>query len=280
MKRFVSINGENKALDSLNMYTNRAFKFGDGVFESIRIINGKAINLKHHVNRLIAGAEMMKIDVPNNYTVANFNTTINELIQLNNIQKGGRIRLSMYRSGEGAYQPTSNKAAYFIEMIPIENNFFSLNEDGLIIDLYQEIKKGLDQFSKFKTINSLVYVQAAIFANKNNFDESLILNGDGNIIESSSSNIFIASNGVLYTPPLEDGCVGGIMRMNVINLALNNGIKVYEYSLKPQNLLIADEVFLTNAIRGIEWVGGFQNKRYYNTLSKRIIELLNNQKKD
>ncbi len=280
MKRFVSINGENKALDSLNMYTNRAFKFGDGVFESIRIINGKAINLKHHINRLIAGAEMMKIDVPNNYTVANFNITINELIQLNNIQKGGRIRLSMYRSGEGAYQPTSNKAAYFIEMIPIENNFFSLNEDGLIIDLYQEMKKGLDQFSKFKTINSLVYVQAAIFANKNNFDESLILNGDGNIIESSSSNIFIASNGVLYTPPLEDGCVGGIMRMNVINLALNNGIKVYEYSLKPQNLLIADEVFLTNAIRGIEWVGGFQNKRYYNTLSKRIIELLNNQKKD
>lgn len=280
MKRFVSINGENKALDSLNMYTNRAFKFGDGVFESIRIINGKAINLKHHINRLIAGAEMMKIDVPNNYTVANFNTTIDELIQLNNIQKGGRIRLSMYRSGEGAYQPTSNKAAYFIEMIPIENNFFSLNEDGLIIDLYQEMKKGLDQFSKFKTINSLVYVQAAIFANKNNFDESLILNGDGNIIESSSSNIFIASNGVLYTPPLEDGCVGGIMRMNVINLALNNGIKVYEYSLKPQNLLIADEVFLTNAIRGIEWVGGFQNKRYYNTLSKRIIELLNNQKKD
>jgi branched-chain amino acid aminotransferase len=140
------------------------------------------------------------------------------------------------------------------------------------------MKKSLDQFSKFKTINSLLYVQAAIYANQNNFNDSLILNGEGNIIESSSSNVFIASNGVLYTPPLDDGCVGGIMRMNVINLAINNGIKVYEYSLKPQNLLIADEVFLTNAIKGIEWVGGFQNKRYYNSLSRKIIDFLNLEK--
>ena len=280
MKRFISINGENKILESLNMYTNRAFKFGDGVFESIRIIDGKVINLKYHIDRLIAGAHTLKINTSDEFNYKYFNSTINELINLNGIFQGGRIRLSMFRSGEGAYQPTTNNASYFIEMIPIENNFFKLNENGLSINLYQEMKKSLDQFAKFKTINSLLYVQAAIYAKEENFDDSLILNGHGNIIETSSSNIFIASNGVLYTPPLEDGCVGGIMRMNVINLAINNGIKVYEYSLKPQNLLIADEVFLTNAIKGVEWVGGFQNKRYYNTLSKRIIELLNKEKEE
>ena len=123
------------------MYTNRAFKFGDGVFESIRIINGRVVNLEHHINRLISGAKMMKIEVPDEYNLNYFNSIIKELIKLNSINNGGRIRLCMYRSGEGAYQPKSNQASYFIEMIPIENNLFSLNNEGLIIDLYQEMKK-------------------------------------------------------------------------------------------------------------------------------------------
>ena len=67
MKRFVSINGNNKELDSLNMYTNRAFKFGDGVFESIRIINGRVVNLEHHINRLISGAKITRKLIANRY---------------------------------------------------------------------------------------------------------------------------------------------------------------------------------------------------------------------
>ena len=160
-------------------------------------------------------------------------------------------------------------------MIAIDNNHFKLNPEGLIVNTYKIMKKSLDQFARFKTLNSLLYVQAAIYAKENKLNDSLILNGEGNIIESSKSNIFIVSNGVLYTPPLEDGCVGGIMRMNIINIAIDNKIKVYECSLKPQNLLIADEVFLTNTINGIEWVRGFQNKRYYHNLSKKIIDILN-----
>ena len=108
-------------------------------------------------------------------------------------------------------------------------------------------------------------------------DDSLIVNATGKIIEATSSNIFIVSNGVLYTPPLEDGCVGGIMRMMVINTALSNNITVYENSLTPQNLLNADEVFLTNTISGIKWVRGFQQKRYYNETAKSIIGLINEQ---
>ena len=83
------------------------------------------------------------------------------------------------------------------------------------------------------------------------------------------------SNGVLYTPPLEDGCIGGIMRMNVINTAIENSITVYENTLSPQNLLAADEIFLTNAIQGIQWVGGYKSKRYFNKISKKILELIN-----
>jgi branched-chain amino acid aminotransferase len=277
LKKFISINGNNQEATNLNLYTNRAFKFGDGVFETIRIVNGRALFLEHHINRLITGAKAMKIDVSQNLNVSYFTKTINELSHLNKIKQGGRIRLTLFRSGEGAYKPTSNDGSYVIEMIPIDDNYFKLNTEGLIIDIYNIMKKSLDQFSRFKTLNSLLYVQASIYAHENKLDDSLILNGDGNIIESSRSNIFIVSNGVLYTPPLEDGCVGGIMRMNIINIAINKKIKVYECSLRPQNLLIADEVFLTNTIKGIEWVRGFQNKRYYHDLSKKIIDELNTQ---
>jgi branched-chain amino acid aminotransferase len=65
------------------------------------------------------------------------------------------------------------------------------------------------------------------------------------------------------------------MRMQVINLAINHGIKVYECNILPQNLLAADEIFLTNAIRGISWVGGYRTKRYFNVISRRIQAYLN-----
>ena len=83
------------------------------------------------------------------------------------------------------------------------------------------------------------------------------------------------SNGVLYTPGLEEGCLAGTMRMQVINLALENGIKVYECNILPQNLLVADEIFLTNAINGVVWVSGYRTKRYFNNTARKLVNLLN-----
>jgi branched-subunit amino acid aminotransferase/4-amino-4-deoxychorismate lyase len=116
---------------------------------------------------------------------------------------------------------------------------------------------------------------ASLFAKEKSIDNALITNDKDVIIEAANSNIFIVSNGVLYTPPLEDGCLGGIMRMEVINAALRHDIKVYETSLRPQNLLVADELFLTNAIQGIQWVSSYRQKRYYNSLSQKLTRLLN-----
>jgi branched-chain amino acid aminotransferase len=138
-----------------------------------------------------------------------------------------------------------------------------------------DFKKDINKLSVYKTLNCQLYVMAALSARDKGLDESLIQNNKLSIIESTSSNIFIVSNGVLYTPTLEDGCVAGTMRMNIINIALENKIKVYECTLSPHNLLAADEMFLTNAVRGIEWVVGYRTKRYYNDMSKRMMALLN-----
>ena len=112
-------------------------------------------------------------------------------------------------------------------------------------------------------------------AKEKNIDDLLIQNNKLGIIEGSSSNLFIVSNGVLYTPSLDLGCLGGTMRMQIINLAIANNIKVYECNITPQNLLVADEVFLTNAVSGVIWVGSYRTKRYFNSMAKQFINLLN-----
>ncbi|HLP54418.1 MAG TPA: aminotransferase class IV [Fluviicola sp.] len=257
------------------MAGNRGYTYGDGLFESLRILNGKVLNIEQHFNRLVEGAKVMKMRFPSFYTPEFFEGHIAELIKLSKIEEGGRVRLSIDRLGGGTYLPDINEVSYFIEVYPLENNLFGLNAKGLEVDLYQDIKKTKTPLSNFKTKNGIIYVLAAISAREKGLDDMLLINEKGQILESSHSNIFVVSNGVLYTPSLADGCLAGTMRMQVINLALKNGLKVYECPILPSNLLVADEVFLTNAVRGITWIGGYRTKRYFNTTARKIVAFLN-----
>ena len=127
----------------------------------------------------------------------------------------------------------------------------------------------------FKNIHSQIYIQAAIYAQEKNIGDVLILNSDDKIIEATSSNIFLVSGGDLYTPKLSSGPVGGVMRAAIINLAIGLDIKVFECNLTPQELLKADEVFLTNAVQGIKWVSSYRTKRYFNKTANKLLDALN-----
>jgi branched-chain amino acid aminotransferase len=255
---------------------NRAHLYGDGVFESIRIINGRPLNIENHILRLLAGARAIHMRPSASFTSAFFEAKIIELCELSGITEGGRCRLSLDRISGGAYLPDANEATYYIEVAPYEVNHFELNARGLELDIYQEMKLHKDLLSNFKTKMGLPYIMAALHAKSKGLDDVFLTDYRGQILETSSCNFFIISNGVLYTPSLEEGCLAGTMRMQVINLALANGIKVYESSILPQHLLAADEIFLTNAIRGINWVGGYRTKRYQNNISRKLVVLLNN----
>ena len=272
------VNNNGKILSQTSMVIeagNRAYTYGDGLFESMRIMNGKVLNLENHFHRLAEGAKVLKMRFPAFFTVDFFRKQIDEIITLSKISEGGRVRLSIDRIGGGTFLPDSNEVSYIIEAYPIEQNLFGLNAKGLEIDLYQDIKKSKNILNNYKTKNALLYVLTAIAAKEKGLDDMLILNDNNQILESSHSNVFMVSNGVLYTPSLSDGCLAGTMRMQVINLALKNGLKVYESSILPSNLLVADEVFLTNAVRGITWVGGYRTKRYFNTVARKIVTFLN-----
>lgn len=254
---------------------HRGLRYADGFFETIRVFNGKPLFLDHHFSRILEGLKAYKIERDVNFTLQKLEREIFELLQKNDIQEGGRIRITMSRDGEGFYLPTTNRLDYIIEARPLDNNRFALNEEGKITELYPEMKKDINRLSMYKNLDSKLYVQASIYARENNLHDVLIQNYKGGIIESTTSNFFLVSNGVLYTPGLEDGPIAGIMRMQVINLALDHNIKIYECTLNPQNLLAADELFVTNAVQGVQWVGSYRTKRYYNEMAHRVNGLLN-----
>lgn len=253
----------------------RGFNYGDGVFETIRVINGSPIFFEGHYKRLVVGLKALMFDIPNFYSNQYFLDQIQKLLIKNKIDKGGRVRLSIFRKGNGTYMPNDNSPVYLIEANSIENNEYVINDNGLKIDIYNDLKKNNSFLSSLKTANSLQYVLASVFAKNNGFDDCLLLNTNGHIIESTNSNIFIVINKVLYTPPISDGCVGGIARMNLINLLIKNKEVVYESNLNAQHLLSADEILLTNTIKGISWVSSFRNKRYFNNVGKQLLNDLN-----
>lgn len=271
----VCYNGDFKESEQISLdQVKRGFNFGDGLFETIRVGDGKPLFLKAHFKRFFKGLDELKI----NYSEINPNiltSKIEELINVNNITNGARIRLSAFRSGSGTYMPISNDLNYLIEVFPIESNFYNTNKRGLSVDLFNDLNKPYNRLSSYKTSNALVYVMASVYASENNYDDVFILNDNGNVIESTNSNVFISSNGVLYTPPLSEGCVGGIMRMKLINLAISKGIVVYENKMPPQHLMAADEIIITNTIQGFRWIGKYKEKRYFNSLAKKLNDALN-----
>ena len=274
----INFNGEITLDDQLLLNDFiRGFKYGDGVFETVRIFNGSPIFFDGHFKRLMAGLKVLMFDTPEHFTQDFFLNQIELLLACNKITKGGKVRLAVFRSGSGSYKPETNMPLFIIEAHHFDNNEYVINEKGLTVDIFNDIQKHQSVLSSLKTSNSLEYVVASVYAEKNNLDDCLMVNSKGNIIESTNSNIFIVSNKVLYTPPISEGCVGGVTRMNLINLLIKNKVVVYESNLNAQHLLSADEILLTNTVKGISWVSSFKNKRYFNKIGKKLITDLNNE---
>ena len=253
---------------------NRAFKYGDALFESIRIIDGQPCNVEDHFIRLKKGMEVLKMRSAN-ISFNDLKSQMHKLIEKNHIRKGGRIRLTVFRSGEGLYTPENEGKSYVVEAEPFKDNNYVLNENGLSIDVYNDLRRHRNLLSQIKTTNNIPHVLAGIYKKENDLDDCIILNDQGRIVEALSSNIFLYKNNNLYTPSIDEGCMDGIMRKQVLRIAKEMNINVFEGMLNGSMLLQADELFLTNAIKGLEWVVSYRQKRYFNKATKSILEQLN-----
>lgn len=257
---------------------NRALNYADGLFESIRVVNGKLYSYDEHFARLEEGARILKLEA--NYfklkDVLKLKASL--LAERLFMHKGGKIKIHISRRAGGLYLPESNAIDYLITGETIPENLFALNVAGLNVDVYQQFQKPIHPFSKYKFLAKEISVLARIDAAERGFDDALLLNTEGKIIEASSSNVFLVyDDNTVVTPGLDSGCLAGIMRMNVINACIKLGLKVYEQPLTEELLLQGKEIFLTNAIQGIRYVGSFKNKRYLKQVSEVILNAVNAQ---
>lgn len=277
MVKYLSYNGDLVKSEQFGFsVNNRSFCYGDGFFETIRCCNSKPLFLENHYERAIRALNALKFDIPDFFSKRYFEQNIIRLLKINRIYKGARIRLAIFRKEGGFYTPQSNQPEFIINAAPLEPDIYKLNEKGLKVEIFDDLLKTRNVLSSFKTSSSLMFVLAGLWRKENKYEDCFILNDSGKIIEALASNIFLCKGDVLFTPSLKSGCVDGTMRKKIIEIALSKGLIVKEpEGFTEKSMFDADEVFVTNAIQGINWVGAFRDKRYYHVHSSMLIEQLN-----
>ena len=252
---------------------NRAFLYGDGLFESIKIINGKPFNLEAHLKRLFSASTLLNLQI--SISKKNLRNKITLLIKENKIVNAGNLKIIIFRKKGGKFLPNHNSTSFLIMSEKSDNNLFKLNKNALALGLFRDQLKPKGELSNCKTISALQSVMCSIDARKKEKDDCLMFNSENNIIESSNSNVFYVKDKVIYTPKLLGGCVDGTMRKCILNLK-NLDFNIIETEVKIEDILNADEVFLSNAISGIRWVSSIEDSKFsQQNVSQLLIAKIN-----
>jgi len=272
-EKTVNLNGTYYSAGKLISTGNRAFLYGDSVFESIRFDGDARLWSIHYARLLKAAAAIGYVFAPW-WTEDYFRYEIRKTVQLNKLTSA-RVRLILFREEESlGYTPESDKCSYLIDVEEIEGKAYPISKQGLHIGLYEEAKKYPSPLSPFKCGQSMLYVMAARKARKEAWDEILILNHEDRICESSSGNIWIVKDGKILTPPNEEGGVVGVMRHHLLKMLPANGMTVEEVSLQKEDLQLADEIWISNAVRGVRWVAECDFRKYGSEIANQVQLLL------
>ena len=261
--------------DLITAANNRGLRYGDGLFETMKLKNSELVFANEHFARLWKGMAVLQFAVPKHFTPEKLEEEILQLALKNQHEKNARIRLTIFRGKGGLYDAADHAPNYIIETWPLPPSNGELNSNGLDIGIYAAVKKSCDVLSNLKTNNFLPYVMAALEAKKQKWNDAVILNSNGRICDSSIANVFLIKDGIIYTPAFSEGCVAGVFRNYIIKQLPAMGYHCVEKEISIEELLNADEVFLTNSIYNLRWVKCIADKTFGNMLTQKIYAGLN-----
>lgn len=251
---------------------NRGFRYGDGFFETIAVINGVPRFIEHHLARLIKAAKILQLDVWQTLNTKKINGEIAALINANDIGNYAKLRLTVWRDSIGLYTPESSASNY---MMIIENKSYQKINAIRSAGFSKKVYNSFSSISSFKTLSAMKYVVAGIERKDNHFDEIIILDQNGFISETMSSNIFWRDDNGYYTPPISTGCIDGIMRNQIIIMLNRKGYNVEEKLINVNEFLESSHIFTTNAM-GIRHLQKIENKSFkIEPVAQKIIESIN-----
>lgn len=264
-------NADNFAL----LLQNRAYKYGDGLFETIKIIDSKIIFSEDHYFRLMASMRMLRMEIAMDFTLEYFENQILGLVEKLHLINA-RVRFTVFRDSEGLYLPDQNKIAFYIEARALD---VKKKEKSFEVDLFKDYYVYSGLLSTLKTNNRILNVIASNYAHDNELDNCLLLNESKHLVEAINGNLFLVNGTEIRTPALSEGCIKGIVRKNLISLIeKEENYSILETKISPFELLKADEVFITNSISGIQSVTKYRKKIYEKSIGDALqqkLDLLN-----
>lgn len=272
----INFNGTLLPQDNTELTQNRGLLYGDAVFETLKISNGKILFLEDHYFRLMASMRVIRMEIPMNFTMEFLEEQVLSVVKEQNILASARARITVYRNDGGFYLPTTNTISYLIHAAPLENATYVFQNSVYEVDLFKDFYIAKQLLSSIKTTNRLVNITGSIFASENGLDNCLLLNDTKNVVEALQGNLFMLVGSKLTTPPLTEGCLNGIMRKQIFQLAKKiDGLEVVEEVISPFDLQKADELFLTNVIQGIRPITQYRKKKFTTQISEQLNGKLN-----
>lgn len=236
---------------------NRSFFFGDGLFEILRVFRGKILFLDQTLDRLLTGMGVLHFEFKSDDFRELIQHHLLQSVEINHIHGHGKLRIHIYREGQGEYTPLSNQPSFLIEGYSLKEDLFQ-SSHTISLASYQDISLSNTPLSTFSHANSLPYVLASIHAKKSQHDEALLYHKDW-VASTTFGNLFFIHQKKLHTPALNCGIQQGILREQLISLATNLKIPCEQKRFKKKALMQADEIFITHPTRGIVSVHQIDN---------------------
>jgi len=251
-------------------HQNRAFKYGDAIFDTLKYEGGSVHYIEDHYFRLMSSLRMLRMSIPMKFTLNFYENEILKTLKTYASDKAIRIRVTVFRKEGGMYKPLSNEINFVIEVSELTISTINNYE----IELYKDFHVFSGILSTIKTNNKLINVLANIYASENNYQNCILINERKHIVEATNANIFLIRGNEILTPPLSEGCINGIIRKKIIDrLKGSDHFVLKEIPISPFDLLKVEEVFITNSIIEIQSVHQFR-KKIYRTKKTQEIERL------
>lgn len=244
------------------MKLQRNALYGDGFFESIAVVRGKILLAQYHWNRIVNTAGFLKIDLQNE--LSSFDKFLVLCQSSVDSKYDFRIRLDIYRSGKGRYKPETNLSSFHVSFELLKDVFSCNNNEGKQVGICKSIHVYSSPLRQMKLIGNHTQILAAIEAQNNNWEDALLVNKEGKVIEAIASNVFFINfSGEIITPPLESGALDGVMRRFIMT-EMRDEYSIHEKEISLSELSTFESCFLTNAVQGVVIISNIEENLYLN----------------
>lgn len=255
---------------------NRGYNYGDGLFETMRVIQGEIVFWQDHYDRLTAGMNLLQMQIPDYWSKCYLQSQIINLIEENKLSSQPvRVKLNVHRDAAGLYSPNHHHIKYLIRTLPLSEAIYTQKNEPYSVEVFKTHRIASGVLSNLKNTSKLINVLGSIYAEKNGFDNCLLLNEQGSVVEALNGNVFLIKDNYIKTPPLSDGSLAGITRKKIKELVEQTTFQIEQTSVSVADLLIADEIWITNSIVGIQPVTQYNQRSYKNIIAHHFIDLLN-----